>query len=246
MNLSRYFSVLVFVLLSNLLTAQTDTVYIIPNQTIVGDQVRVDFPVQQFEGIACLQYTMNYDPDILLFDNFGNVNLPDLGPNNFGNPEPGKITFSWLDYTTLGVTRADGESIYSVFFSMAGGAGVSELYIDGSFKMVEACIPTGVIPLIFNNITRASFVTSNENIEETVDVKVFPNPATEQVNFDISNVQGAVKVEIYNSVGQLISNHDIENKSLSLQKTNKMGAGNYHYRLIAGDQLIKVGKFTLL
>jgi len=246
MKLYKLTSIFVFVLLSNILNAQADSVFIIPNQTIVGNQVRVDFPVSSFEEIVCLQYTMNYDANILQFDNIGNLNLPDLNENSFGQPAPGKITFSWLDFTTLGITKADGESIYSVFFSMAGGAGVSDLYIDGSFTIVEACIATQTIPLIFNNISIAAFVTSNENVESSVDVNVYPNPATEQVIFDISNPQENLSIEIYTSAGKLISTHKINNGSFTLSKANKFGAGLYHYRIIAEDSFISTGKFTLL
>ena len=240
------FVVFVFMLLSGSLSAQSTTVYITPNQTIVGDQVRVDFPVEDFDQIVCLQYTMNYDPTILQFDNVGNINLPDLSETSFGMPAPGKITFSWLDLSTLGVTRANGESIYSVFFSMAGGVGVSELYIDGSFTEVEACVSTQTIPLIFNNINIASFVTSNQDIEASSKVNVFPNPATNRVTFDIENLNETVQLEIYSITGQLISTHEIENQSLSLNKTEKMGSGSYYYRLINDGRLLNLGKFTLL
>ena len=183
-----------FTLFSNVLIAQADSVFITPNQTIVGDQVRVDFPVATFDQIVCLQYTMNYDSDILQFESIGNFNLPDLNESSFGQPVDGIITFSWFDLTTLGVTRADGESIYSVFFSMAGGAGVSDLFIDGSLTEVEACISTGTIPLIFNTISITAFITSNEDIENTASINVFPNPSTDQVTFDASNLSGSVEV----------------------------------------------------
>ncbi len=246
MKTTNYILAFTFILLGISLNAQTDTVYIIPDQTIVGNQVRVDFPVQQFEGIVCLQYTMNYDPNILQFDDIGNLNLPNLNENSFGQPAPGKITFSWLDFSTMGVSRADGESIYSVFFSMAGGAGVSELFIDGSFTAVEACISTQTIPLIFSNISIAAFVTSNEEVETAAEVNIFPNPATDQVTFDIGTLSGNVKLEIYNSIGQLISNQKMNGSRFSLNKSMQMDSGTYYYRIAADGEPIKMGKFTFL
>ena len=246
MKLFNYLTILLFLSLSASLSAQSEAVYITPSQTVVGDQVRVDFPVEDFDQIVCLQYTMNYDPNILQFDNIGNINLPDLGTGSFGAPEPGKITFSWLDLSTLGVTKPDGESIYSVFFSMAGGAGFSELYIDGSFTPVEACISTQVIPLYFNNINIASFVTSSKEIANASKVNVYPNPATDQVNFELSNLEGNVKIEVYNSLGKFIKTYDVENDVFALTKSSEINAGLYHYKVYSDKAIVNTGKFTFL
>lgn len=250
MKSNSIFLIFAFILLSNFVNAQPDSVIISPYPNPVnteGATVRVDFPVTSFDDILCLQYTMNYDPEIFEYQGFDYVNLPGLGEGNFGNPQPGKITFSWFDLDLTGVTLADGESIYSLFFFSIDGSGAeSELFIDSSLTPIEVCTSTGIIPLVFNNLSLFGFVVSTEDVESNVKVNVYPNPSTDFVSFDISNLEGAKEINVYNINGQLISNHRIIENSLTLNKSNEMGAGTYYYRVIADDRTTAIGNFTLV
>jgi len=231
-------------MLGNPIFGQSDSVYITPTPTSEGS-LRFDFPVSSFEDIVCLQYTMNYDTNFLSLVDIENFNLPDLNANSFGQPVPGKITFSWFDSSTTGVTEADGESIYSVQFNSVG-TGFSDLYIDGSLTPVEACNSTTTIPLIFNNVTILAIVTSNEDIATQNKVNVFPNPATDQITFDVPNLLEDSRLEVYNNVGQLVISRSINDGINILSKAEIVNSGIYHYRIFEDDKSITSGKFTLL
>lgn len=93
------------------------TMSITPTYENVGDQVRVDFPYNDFELISSFEFSMDYDPASLQFDSYGLFNLPGLSASNFTNPSPGKITVSWADPASIGVTLPDGTSTHSIYFT---------------------------------------------------------------------------------------------------------------------------------
>lgn len=84
-----------------------------------GTEVCMDVTVQDFNEILSLQYTMNYDPDILQFESITNTNLTGLtAGGNFGNPSPGKVTVFWFDQAVTGITLPDDTRIYSICFTI--------------------------------------------------------------------------------------------------------------------------------
>ena len=93
-----------------------DSIYLTLAYENVGDQVRIDFPFDDFEMITSFQFSMNYDPTVLELDGFGQFNLGGLSELNFTNPFPGKITVNWADLGA-GTTLSDGTSAYSIYFN---------------------------------------------------------------------------------------------------------------------------------
>ncbi len=109
----------------------------ISNETVAqGGNICVDVSVDDFIGIIGAQFTINYDPGQLSFNDFQNLNLAGLTSANFGNPNPGVLTFSWLDNTFAGVTVPSGTVIFQACFS-AMGSGTSPVTVGGSPVAIE-------------------------------------------------------------------------------------------------------------
>lgn len=93
-----------------------------------GELVCVNVSVNGFEELIGMQFSMNWDPDILEFDNvIPTENLRNLNESDFGTPDnpnigPGRLTVSWtyLDPVDLGETLDDGTSIFQVCFRIVG------------------------------------------------------------------------------------------------------------------------------
>jgi gliding motility-associated-like protein len=93
-----------------------------------GDLVCVDFSVTGFDDMTSMQFSLNYDPAILQFDNvIIPQNLPNLASSSFGTPnqpniDPGNITVAWafVDLNNPGVTVPDGTSIFQLCFRIIG------------------------------------------------------------------------------------------------------------------------------
>jgi Cohesin domain len=92
-----------------------------------GNNVAVDFLVYNFNNIASIQYTIQWDPTIMQFESIEDFQLPGLSSyNNFGinnpnNLQNGHLPHSWIDPATLGITLPDCSVIYRVNFTSLNG-----------------------------------------------------------------------------------------------------------------------------
>ena len=93
-----------------------------------GELVCVDVTVDGFDELIGMQYSMNWDPAILQFEDvIPTENLRNLNKSDFGTPDnpnigPGRLTVSWtyLDPNNLGESIPDGTSIFQVCFRVVG------------------------------------------------------------------------------------------------------------------------------
>jgi hypothetical protein len=105
-----------------------------------GEQVCLDVAVCNFTDIISMQYTMQFNPALLQFDNVQNLNLQDLTPGNFGTTMAGNgfVTLSWNDPMGQGVTVPNETVIYSICFTAIGAGGsVDSVLINGSLLQIE-------------------------------------------------------------------------------------------------------------
>ncbi len=109
-----------------------------------GAQFCIDISVNDFTDIVSMQYTMQFDPTKLQFINVGNFNLPDLAASSFGSTQAnqGKLTLSWFDSSTEGVSVSDGTIIYQVCFKAIGA---SDCASPTQFLFNGSSIPTEVV-----------------------------------------------------------------------------------------------------
>jgi hypothetical protein len=123
-----------FLLCSLLLTgfyfagAQPNVVF--PNLDVKeGDQFTVGLPVQNFNNIVGVQFSLQWNPDVIQFVSAGGVNLPNAS-EPFGETfvDSGILTFLWItaDITT-GITLDSGQTIFTVQFKAVGTQGDSTI-----------------------------------------------------------------------------------------------------------------------
>jgi gliding motility-associated-like protein len=116
-----------------------------------GDEVCVDITVENFVDLVSMQFSINYDPSILTFDEATNLNLAGLNGSSIGNPSPGNITVSWLaDDVIAGETVANGTAIFTLCFTAVGG-GTSPIDFSGSPTSIEVTDVSGLVDLIEND-----------------------------------------------------------------------------------------------
>jgi hypothetical protein len=120
--------------------AKADLV-ISPVVTQDGNDVYVDFVVNNFTDILSMQFTVQWDPTIMEFESITDYLLVGLGPTNFSsNPNTlgnGYLTNSWLEPTvTIGVTLPDCSTIFRAHFISTNGQ-VPDIKIGGALTPVE-------------------------------------------------------------------------------------------------------------
>lgn len=92
-----------------------------------GDLVCVDYIVTGFEDLTSMQFSMNWDPSKLQFQNvIPSENLVNLAASSFGNPNPGALTVSWsfFDPNNPGVDLPDSTVIFQACFIIVGECGM--------------------------------------------------------------------------------------------------------------------------
>ncbi len=105
-----------------------------------GEQVCLDVSVCNFTDIVSMQYTMQFNPAILQFDEIQNINLQDLSSGNFGTTmsDNGFVTLSWNEPMGQGVTVPNETVIYSICFTAIGAGGSTDsLLINGNLAQIE-------------------------------------------------------------------------------------------------------------
>lgn len=92
---------------------------------VPGTSFCVDFEVPEEFTVFTMQFTIDFDPQVLQFDQVTGFNLPSLSVSNFGtaNAANGVLTFSWFNFSATPVTIAAGTTIFQLCFTVIGNAG---------------------------------------------------------------------------------------------------------------------------
>lgn len=103
-------------------------------KTKKGEQICVPLTVYGFQQMLSMQYSIQFDAEKLQFVGIIDQNLPYLNTSNFGlhNTSKGVITVVWLDNSLQGVSKNEGEKIYSLCFRVKAEAGdTTEVKLSG-------------------------------------------------------------------------------------------------------------------
>lgn len=90
-----------------------------------GEQVCFDLQVSDFREVISMQYSIQWNKEVMQFQEVRKFNLPYLGPTNFGihQVKEGILTFVWIENSLKGITLSNNTSIYQVCFQVTGDAG---------------------------------------------------------------------------------------------------------------------------
>ncbi len=94
-----------------------DTITINP-VWVPGSNIEIEFQVADFQDIATMQFSINWDPTVLDYSGLDTSNISTFTDANIGTSftDQGQLTVSWFDPLLQGVTFPDGSSIFSLSF----------------------------------------------------------------------------------------------------------------------------------
>ena len=120
--------------------SQAQVKLLFDNVVYDGDSVAVDVVAYNFTNITGMQYTMEFDNELLTFAGINDFNLPGLNANSFAIRQmpdgEERLVLSWIDANTQGVTVPDGTTLYSLTFSQLSEF-AGELRITGDPVAIE-------------------------------------------------------------------------------------------------------------
>lgn len=162
-------------------TNTTDFTFVVGSVSAqAGGSVCVPLRVNNFDDIAGLEFTLEYDPNILEFDELQDFGLDGLNASSFGVPgqganQPGAIKASWFDQTGNGANLPDGSTIFSACFNVIG-SGNTIVGISNSELLEVTDNSDNQIPVVLQSGT-----VSIDGIAPTTDLQfIFSSPTTQK------------------------------------------------------------------
>jgi len=113
----------------------TTDLTIIANSTNVacGDNFGIDISAFNFETVAGVQFTINWDPALYQYTSISNFNLPigiGLGNFNVDSVGVGFITFAWTSNDLNGATVIDAEVLFTLNFDLLNNTSSGIIFGD--------------------------------------------------------------------------------------------------------------------
>ncbi len=112
---------------------------------VQGDQVCVDFSVQNFISLGQTQYTVSWNPNILDYAQLIDANNAAFNDNSYddSNADLGFITIDWTTTSNMGISLPNDEIIFSLCFNLIGDEGsCSSVSITGIPQAINV-VPYG-------------------------------------------------------------------------------------------------------
>lgn len=113
----------------------------LPKGEIPAGQSRCfEVQVARFKNILAMQYTLQWDKNVLALEEVRGFKLPFMSKENFGMTllNDGKLTAVWIDNSLKGASIPDGGAIYEVCFKATGKSGQSsDISVSGSPTAIE-------------------------------------------------------------------------------------------------------------
>ncbi|MEO0340123.1 MAG: cohesin domain-containing protein [Bacteroidota bacterium] len=126
--LSRAIIFLLFLGATASLNAQSAIGLSFPDKKVkAGETVCLPITVFNFQSMLSMQYSVSFDPTKLKFIEIAEEKIPYLGPNNFGlqSINEGILTVVWIDNDLKGISKAEGEDVFSLCFEVIAPAGAT-------------------------------------------------------------------------------------------------------------------------
>ncbi len=204
--------------------------------TLVSGPFVVPVRAQNITNMGSFQFTIEYDPSIILFDSITNWHAG-IDAVTTGNPSAGHITFVWAADLN-GINIADGKFFDINFNWIASDVIQTQVnWSDNPTPREFADYDGNIFVPMYNNGTE----TGPDGIPEigSSSVKVFPNPATDVVNITVSN--NISTVQVMNYLGMIVYSENITQEKAITLNTSRYSAGNYLVQFVtnSGQTLIK-------
>ncbi len=90
-----------------------------------GETACVEVKAKDFNQILSMQYSMNWDANVLKFKEVRSFGLEGMSIQSFGAhlASKGTLTFSWYDPSLRGFSKPEGHKLYELCFEVVGKPG---------------------------------------------------------------------------------------------------------------------------
>ena len=198
-------------------------------------EVRIPIRVKNFKNIMGMQYTLNFNSDVLELKSVENNNIG--AEYNIDYSEEGKLPFLWVNPKSEATTLSDSSVLFELVFNKKSNFTNEDITLTSDIAAINA---------FDGNYASVGIVKGNNLITENIEgnIKIYPNPAKNIVNLicPTQNIEGVIN--IYDVAGKLVLSKaikgvlgsyllNVENISSGTYFVNvKTHLGTYNQRLV--------------
>jgi len=200
-------------------------------RVIIRDTLEADLDLSTLQlGVASHSfdfYLEGTDRPVLVFD-FKNINLPDSMSNPLASQGLVKFKISPYANLPLGTVVENHASIYFDFND--------PIVTNTAWVTIDN-------PVVGPSIV-VSIVSAIEQIENTLQFNVYPNPTTGSLTLNLNDLTNETNIALYNMTGQLVRQFEMRNQQASMLDISELPAGIYMMQLISAGKIgiVKVVK----
>ncbi len=162
--------------------AQSTSLYFEDQQVEPGSMVNIDLSVSDFENMLGMQFSINWNPEVLSFQNVEDFGIEDITLEaNFGLDSAivGRMGFLWIDNSLSGVALPDSSVLFSIKFLVIGDPNTAcEIVFSDTPTLIELSDDEGVIEAdLVGGVVTVAEPNSVFNAQDPVKViDCYPNP----------------------------------------------------------------------
>jgi hypothetical protein len=212
---------------------------VVRNKRTTEGEISVDLLASSFQAIIGFQFTLQYDPEVLVYEEVSGVNLPGFGPAScYHMEDKGIITFAWTDPLAMPNTLEDEEALLELVFS----AKVPGVLLSDILSIIG--VPTEA--LIFNKMEQGmrlnlDFRDLGLGDSHLVVLPPKPNPFGNQTTIGFFlPAADAVSLEVFDLNGREVfktENFYSEGENqFMLNGTDLPGPGIYFFRVSTSNE----------
>ncbi|MBN4071374.1 T9SS type A sorting domain-containing protein [Crocinitomix catalasitica] len=156
---------------------------------------------------------------------------------------------SWSSGTNYG-DMYEYDPATDTWTQLADFPGLARRYPDGFELNGKAYMGAGTNGTNFKDLWEYNPANALSVLElGNITIKVYPNPAVDFITFDLGNsgieFTQRTRVEIYNSLGELVAEKSFTDNQLEIELSNFTG-GTYIYSIKDSDEILANGKIQIL
>lgn len=198
-------------------------------------EVRVPIKVKNFKNIMGMQYTLNFNSDVLELKSVENNGIG--ADYNMDFAAEGKIPFLWVDDASEARTLADSTVLFELVFNKKGNFISEDISLSSDITSISA---------FDGNYGSVGIVKSVSKLSDIVDItnnlKVYPNPAKDAITINGNHVR---EIQVIDNLGNIVkefSFFDALNPTIILTGLKN---GIYHLRVESKDGKVNRTSFVV-
>ncbi|GJM35369.1 MAG: hypothetical protein DHS20C18_43700 [Saprospiraceae bacterium] len=235
-------------LLSNLPAKAQISLFFNDQEAYPSTIVYADLKVNDFTNILGAQFSVHWDPTILLFKTVEHLGIEDMNlEGNFGTTavNEGRMGFLWYDESLQGVSLEDSSILFSIKFEVIGSP-------FSATEIVFANQPSSIEISDVDDVLNADLVAGNVSVQSPTStvfntapdkIKVedsFPNPfnTSTQISFSLRNAT-TIQFTVTDISGKVIFEetqpYSNGTHAIDLPESIFPESGAYYYRMRSKD-----------